>query len=89
VLAYLALHPGSHPRGPLAARFWPDVIDESARGSLRTALSAIRKSLGDERFLIATRDEVSLVDAQTDVAEFERLVAAGRPAEALALFRGR
>ncbi len=88
VLAYLALHPGTHPRGALAARFWPDVIDESARGSLRTALSAIRKSLGDERLLVATRDEVSLVDAHTDVQEFERLVAEGRPAEALALYRG-
>jgi class 3 adenylate cyclase len=88
VLAYLAVHPGSHPRGPLAARFWPDVTDESARGSLRTALSSIRKSLGNERSLVATREEVSLVDAQTDVAEFERLVAAGRPAEALALYKG-
>jgi hypothetical protein len=30
VLAYLALHPGSHARAQLADRFWPDVLDESA-----------------------------------------------------------
>jgi DNA-binding SARP family transcriptional activator len=31
LLAYLAAHPGAHARGELAARFWPDVLDESAR----------------------------------------------------------
>jgi len=42
VLAFLALNPGAHPRGRLAARFWPDVLDESARASLRVALTAGR-----------------------------------------------
>ena len=37
LLAWLALHPGEHPRGALAARFWPDVLDASARASLRSA----------------------------------------------------
>ncbi|HET8953279.1 MAG TPA: hypothetical protein VFN44_22345, partial [Solirubrobacteraceae bacterium] len=41
VLAYLALHPAAHARGPLAARFWPDVLDESARTSLRAALTEL------------------------------------------------
>jgi DNA-binding SARP family transcriptional activator len=43
VLAYLALHPGPHARAELDARFWPDVLDESARTSLRAALSELRR----------------------------------------------
>ena len=34
---------GMHSRSELAARFWPDVLDESARTSLRSALSALRR----------------------------------------------
>ena len=77
VLAYLALNPGPQPRSRLASRFWPDVLDESARTSLRSALSALRRALGPagERYLIASRDEVGLADETlvwTDLAEFER-----------------
>jgi DNA-binding SARP family transcriptional activator len=46
VLAYLALNPGPQQRGRLAARFWPDVLDESARVSLRVALTELRQALG-------------------------------------------
>src|SRR5277367_4140840 len=38
LMAYLALTPGPQPRGELAARFWPDVLDSSARASLRSAV---------------------------------------------------
>ncbi|GAA4293614.1 hypothetical protein GCM10023148_56250 [Actinokineospora soli] len=31
LLAWLAVHPGPHPRARLAAGFWPDVVDASAR----------------------------------------------------------
>ena len=31
LLAWLALHPGEHPRSAVAATFWPDVLDSSAR----------------------------------------------------------
>src|ERR671933_605874 len=86
LLGYLALHPGPHPRGALAARFWPDVLDESARTSLRGALADIRRSVGAE--LAATRETAGLADPWTDVAEFAALVAAGRDAEALELCRG-
>ena len=60
LLGLLALDRRMHPRGQLAARFWPDVLDESARTSLRSALSALRRALGAdaERYLLATRDEV-------------------------------
>ena len=42
LLAWLALHPGPHARGQLAGRFWPDVLDASARTSLRAALTELR-----------------------------------------------
>ena len=38
LLAWLALHPGAHPRSEVAALFWPDVLETSARTSLRGAL---------------------------------------------------
>ena len=46
LLGWLALNPGLHPRSDIAPRFWPDVLDESARASLRSALWALRRSLG-------------------------------------------
>ena len=89
LLGFLALHPGAHPRGALAARFWPDVLDESARTSLRGALTAVRRALGPAAsHLTATREAAGLVDVWTDAAEFASLVAAGQDEEALALCRG-
>lgn len=93
LLAWLALERRMHARTGLAARFWPDVLDESARTSLRSALSALRRSLGadSERYLIATRDEVGLAGEDavwTDIAELHRLVAEGRLEEALELCAG-
>src|ERR671929_1834663 len=46
LLGWLALHPGEHPRASVAARFWPDVLDASARASLRSAAWALRRALG-------------------------------------------
>ena len=61
LLAYLALHPGPHARARLAARFWPDVLDESARTSLRAALTELRHALGPAAdHLVATRETVAL-----------------------------
>lgn len=93
LLGWLALERRMHPRAPLAARFWPDVLDESARTSLRSALSALRRSLGPdgERYLIATRDEVGLAGDElvwTDVAAFDRCRAQGCLEDALELCRG-
>ena len=90
LLAWLALDRGVHSRSALAARFWPDVLDASARTSLRSALSALRKALGPggEQYLIAGRDGVGLAGESlvwTDVGEFERAVAEGRLEEALTL----
>src|SRR4051794_7246497 len=93
LLAWLALHPGGHDRGTLAARFWPDVLDASARASLRSAVWALRRALGPgaEAQLVATRERVGLEPAaglSVDALEFEALLAAGRPAKALALGDG-
>jgi DNA-binding SARP family transcriptional activator len=91
LLGFMALHPGPHPRSALAARFWPDVVDESARTSLRGALSAIRRSLGPaaDAHLVATREAAGLGgELRTDAGAFAALVAEGRDAEALELCRG-
>src|SRR6266702_39380 len=93
LLAWLALHPGAHDRGTLAARFWPDVLDASARASLRSAVWALRRALGPggEAHLVATRERVGLdpdAGLWVDALEFDEFMAAGRPAEALALGDG-
>jgi DNA-binding SARP family transcriptional activator len=89
LLAWLALHPGAHLRGELAARFWPDVLDTSARASLRNALWALRRELGTASgVLLATRERVGLEGAWTDVGEFDRLAAEGSLQDAVALWSG-
>ncbi len=93
LLAWLALDRRMHARSRLAAQFWPDVLDESARTSLRSALSALRRALGEgsEQYVIADRDEIGLAgDALvwTDIAEFERCLEEGRLDDALSLDRG-
>src|SRR4051794_622907 len=83
LLAWLALHPGMHPRLELASRFWPDVLESSARGSLRTALHDLRRFLGDA--VVADREAVGLAgDPWVDVLAVRTLPAE----EALALCRG-
>jgi DNA-binding SARP family transcriptional activator len=66
LFAWLALNPGLHQRSTVAARFWPDVLDSSARASLRSALWAIRRVLGEtaEPALVATRDRIGLADGE-------------------------
>src|SRR5262245_38702 len=88
LLAWLALRPGLQPSPAVASVFWPDVLDESARASLRSALWSLRRALGEEA-LVATRDRVGLApDAWVDVLEAERLRAEGRTEDALALCDG-
>ncbi len=45
--AWLAYHPGVHPRTRVASVFWPDVLEDSARGSLTTTLARLRRELGE------------------------------------------
>jgi DNA-binding SARP family transcriptional activator/tetratricopeptide (TPR) repeat protein len=92
LLAWLALRPGPHSRSRLAALLWPDVLDASARASLRSALWALRAAFGPAagEYLQTGRDFVALAGdgLRIDVSEFERLLAAGCPLEAVALHRG-
>src|SRR3954465_12523137 len=81
LLAWLALHPGAHPRLELAKRFWPDVLESSARASLRPTLHELRRALGPDgvRHLAVDRDRVGLAAVWTDAEEFRRLAGDGRP----------
>ena len=93
LLGWLALDRRMHPRSTLGARFWPDVLDESARTSLRSALSALRRALGpgSEQYLIASRDEVGLAGDSlvwTDLASSSAASPRGVLEDALALSRG-
>ena len=93
LLAWLAYHPGLHPRTRVAAVFWPDVLDSSARASLRTTLAMLRRELGDVAagHIVAGRDRVGIEDGPEvwiDAREIDRLAAQGRLEEALALSEG-
>ena len=92
LLAWLAAHPGTHQRSEVAPLFWAEILDESARASLRNALWAIRKALGgDADALVATRERVGLAEPPAvwvDVAEFAELSAKGELERALDLSRG-
>ncbi|HEX2415381.1 MAG TPA: AAA family ATPase, partial [Thermoleophilaceae bacterium] len=90
LLGWLALNPGTHARSELASRFWPDVLDSSARASLRTALHELRRDLGAAAGqLTATRERVGLEgELWVDALEFRALVQDDRLEEALALSRG-
>jgi len=92
LLCYLTL---AEPRGfqrrdGLVALFWPEADGETARAALRRALHFLRTHLGDG--VIVTRGEeevaVALERLSCDVLTFEEHIAAGREAEALALYRG-
>ena len=58
LLAYIAIEEQMVQRSKLILLFWSDVSDESARRSLRTGLSELKKLLGE--YLEITRQEVSL-----------------------------
>jgi DNA-binding SARP family transcriptional activator len=96
LLAFLAVPAGQlHPRDRLVALLWDDRSRDQGRTALRQAVWVLRKALnnGTPAGLVIEGDLVGL-DATTvriDVAEFERVAAAGTPEElerAAALYRG-
>lgn len=88
LLAYLAVPPGQvRSRDQLAALLWNDRQDEQARGSLRTALTGIRRALGDDA-LIVEQDTVRLRPGslQTDYDRLKALATNDGTAESLGDF---
>src|SRR5258708_6520797 len=96
LLAYLALPLGrAHPRDKLAALLWGGIREESARASLRQALFAIRKALGEAEREVLRQDGAALsldpAAVDIDAAAFERAVSEGTPdslERAAGLYRG-
>ncbi len=85
LFSYLALVGRPVSRSELASTFWPDVLDQSARASLRSALWALKRQLGE--VIDVEGDRIGLIGARVDATEFDRL-AEGDPRGALELCRG-
>ncbi len=90
LLAYLAVSPGFHRRDTLLGLFWPESSDEAARASLRTALSVLRRSLGEGVVAGRGNEEVGIDPGRLwcDVAACEQALAAGELERALEIYRG-
>jgi DNA-binding SARP family transcriptional activator len=70
VFAHLGLFLRPVVRAEIASTFWPDVLDQSARASLRSALWTLRRQLGD--VVTVDGERVGLVEGEIwiDVREF-------------------
>src|SRR5712691_771676 len=92
LLAYLAIaSPGGfRRRDTLVGLFWPELDHEHARAALRKALHGLRHELGDGILLTRGGEDVMLAadGFWCDAPAFEQLLAEGRRAEALELYRG-
>ena len=89
LLAYLAAG-ANRRRDRVLALFWPESDETHARASLSQALYMLRRALGENAIVSSSDDELGL-NAEvigSDVAAFEAALAANRPEEALALYRG-
>jgi DNA-binding SARP family transcriptional activator len=85
LLAYLILHPGPHAREKLATLFWGDSSDTAARGSLRKALTLLRKHISED-LIIADREIIQLnpsfplwVDTNAFEVQARRLLSLSSP----------
>lgn len=90
LLTLLLLHPNKVvATDRLVDAMWGERPPASAHGALQVHVHTLRKALGAER--IVTRAPgylVQLAEDELDATRFARLLAEGRPAEALALWRG-
>lgn len=86
----LALPRGFHRRDTLLALFWPEDDADQARHALRQSLYFLRRALGAKTILSRGDEELALDPEQVrcDVLEFDAAIEQGRPADALALYRG-
>jgi DNA-binding SARP family transcriptional activator/Tol biopolymer transport system component len=92
LLAYLAAATphGAQRRDKLLALFWPESDESRARAALNQALYVLRTALGEQAIVSQGDAEVGLSGdvVWCDASAFETALDAGRPAEALALYRG-
>ena len=97
LLAYLAFEQDqAQPRERLAALFWPNEPDATARHNLSQSLYLLRSTLKDSQdaplpFLLADRQTIQFnpqADTSLDTRSFEELLTAGRVEEAVGLYRG-
>lgn len=90
LLVHLALHGRLCRRDLLLPLFWPDTDQAHARHALRQAVHALRQALGPDAVVSRGEEEIGIAAEQLrcDVTDFRLALAAGRPAEALALYRG-
>jgi TolB-like protein/DNA-binding SARP family transcriptional activator len=86
----LALPRGFHRRDTLFALFWPEYDADQARHALRQSVYFLRHALGATTIMSRGDEELALAPEQIhcDVWAFDAAVDQGRPAEALALYRG-
>ncbi|HEY3011949.1 MAG TPA: hypothetical protein VGJ36_04320 [Gemmatimonadales bacterium] len=92
LLCYLALasRRGFHRRDTLFSLFWPEYNAEQARHALRQSVYVLRRALGAKTIVSRGDEELALAPEQIrcDVWEFEAAIDQGRPAAAVALYRG-
>ena len=92
LLCYLALASprGFHRRDTLLALFWPEDDAEQARHALRQSVYFLRQALSRKTIVSRGDDELALAPNRLhcDVWAFNAALDQGRPAEALALYRG-
>ena len=86
----LALPRGFHRRDTLFPLFWPEDDAEQARHALRQSVYFLRRALGAKSIVSRGDEELGLAPdlVRCDVWAFEAALDQGRPAEALALYRG-
>ncbi len=88
VLAYLGVE-RTATREAVADLLWPHSPPDKARGSLSTALSALRKALGDDWIEAEGREGLRATDAfECDAQDFAEAIEHARFREALTLFAG-
>ena len=86
----LALPRGFHRRDTLFSLFWPEYDAEQARHALRQSVYVLRRALGPRTIVSRGDEELALTPDQVrcDAWAFEAALDEGRPADALALYRG-
>src|SRR4029453_6093599 len=86
----LALPRGFHRRDTLFALFWPEYDADQARHALRQAVYFLRHALGATSIRSRGDEELALApeEVRCDVWSFDAAIDEGRPADALALYRG-